>query len=329
MSPAVFLLALQTIVTPPFQAPAIEPSPSIHHWGWHFPGVERAYRTHERRTRGVVDNGKNWFFDTERSRVFIETGVASPADYTPVLVATATRTGNEARIKEELVVVQSWTSYAESGSKPYCFRVLTTPFQLNRPVDAVTYAIYDHDGDGNFEELEEVESLDSEGERKWRPRPRLGPTPRLSGSGQNQILTSVMDTGWRVPGWSGISSASPTETWEVRAGDVVVKAESTQSEVFDSSWVVTAMETRRGLAILRDSIVAREVVRYRLPNGRTFCVWVRAGPWTFSGMQAAEWAWAYYDTDGDGDFELLASAGDALVGRRLREWVPRLPDRLK
>ncbi|MEO8360951.1 MAG: hypothetical protein ABI672_13045 [Vicinamibacteria bacterium] len=320
------LLASQVVasVSSPSRA-TVEAELTIERWGWQFPWLDRAYKAHEPRTRGVVMDGTPYFFDTERSRVFIEEGEALPEDGTPFLVETAIRVGDEVRIHEEMVIVHSWISYAESGKKPYCFRVFTTPYRRNHEVHTATFAIYDLDHDGTFEALEKVETLSSSEALKWRPPSRTTAKTTTASSRSPRFLTSVIDSGWRVPGWLGIASAAPSGTWEVRAGDVVVKAESFQPTTYDSSWLVTARETAHGLEILRSAITPRELVRYRL-KGRVFCIWVRAGPWTFGGTQAAEWGWAYYDMDGDGDFERIMSAGD-VVGSKQREWVPRLPEK--
>ncbi len=320
-----WLALASQIIVPVLPAAAVEPELTIKTSGWQFPGLDHAYKAHEPRTRGKLVDGIPYYFDTERSRVFIEESPPDLGDYTPVLVETALREGNAVRIEEELVVVRSWISYSESGSKPYCFRLFTTLYRRNQDVDAKTYAIYDQDGDGTFEGLERVETLSSTPALKWRPRPRHRTTPSTSRL-EPRVLASINDTGWRVPGWSDIGSAQTRRTWEVRTADWVVKADSFQPTTHDSAWLVTAMETDRGLQVMRDSIVAREVVRYRLNDGPVFCVWVRAGPWTWEGMQAAEWGWAYYDMDGDGNFELLVSAGE-VGGSKQREWVPRLPEK--
>lgn len=303
------------------------PVVSIRPSGWEVPGIPALYSNYEPTARAVVAYSR---WTVQAGGQMILATEDRFATEKPFWVTTVVLDDGRVRPIEEVSVPYSAIGYALPNEKPYSFRIVATPFDLKSSLDPVrTYVIYDHDGDGVFEEIEQVASLQSDAARAWVPRPKLvGDQARPPRLADGHFVPVLSDRGWYVLGRAEMEISKNVEaSWELVAGDVRVRAESVSLKGYDDGWTIAARSTTRGVSVSHvRSRTAGHGTRYTGPDGRVFCLRVSVHPFSLEGIAGGLWDWAFYDLDGDGTFELVESGAGT---QNEKEWMPRLPPKAK
>ena len=163
-------------------------------------------------------------------------------------------------------------------------------------------------------------------------------TVRLSGAPPTDVArlaSRVILKGnhWTVPGLKLVDSSHPLKRTAVQIDGVTAQRSDfavhhKPNQLHPGDRVELVFQSPEAIWLQERELVA-DYIRIFTAAGRTFCVWVTVHPYDYDdktkvgGAVGAQFDLAFYDFDGDGEFETLEPASSEIGPQ---EWQPRLPD---